>query len=43
MKENEIVWVHGIFGHTDVPCAGNTANLAAVQSSLVFVLFDAEL
>lgn len=27
----------GIFGHTEVPCAGNTANLAAVQSSLVSI------
>ena len=43
MNENEIVWLRGIFGHIEVRCAGNTASLAAVQSSLVFVLCDAEL
>lgn len=37
MKENEILWVRGTFGHIEVPCAGNTANLAAVQSSIVSI------
>jgi len=41
MKENDILWLRGIFGHNEVPCTGNTANLATVQSSLVniFVLW----
>lgn len=43
MKENETVWVRRIFGYIEVPCAGNTANLAALQSSLEIVLCDAEL
>lgn len=36
-KENEILWVRRIFVHMEAPCAVNTANLAAAQSSLVSI------